>query len=77
MPETPPRHYLLQQLKEERDHNATMSALYTHAGLYDLAKERAKLWSEYDLQYREELDRVSNETLKILDDLHKPGDPAE
>lgn len=68
-PSMPHRYYLLDQLKEARDHNASMCALYTHAGLYDLAKDRASLWAQYDLEYRQELDRVTDETLAVADRL--------
>lgn len=64
--ETPNRYYLYDLLRSNADDAATMCALYTDAGLNDLAKERAALWRKWDREAREELYRLTDETIGIL-----------
>jgi hypothetical protein len=45
----------LTELTEERDHKARMCAAYTNAGLYDLAKQKAREWAELDAALHERL----------------------
>lgn len=61
----PNRYAVLDALDAERKLAATMCALYTDAGLYDLAKDNAARWRKADIDAREELHRLTDETLGI------------
>lgn len=63
------RYYLYDTLRANADQAATMCALYTDSGLYDLAKERAAQWRRWDREAREELFRLTDETLLSNRDL--------
>lgn len=60
---------------EHRDHAAEMCALYTDAGLYDLAKDNAALWRKLDLDARLELVGVIDEGKERRDRFWR-GEPA-